>query len=416
MNLTPIEDRTIIADDLIAAVQSELPRDPDKQIYSSAHTVSYGPPENSFPIQIQMYDSDLARIKTFALAVADHARNMPGVNRVSDGYTDGSTNAINITLNQKTIAERGLSTAAVGAQLAGLLGDQTLTKVTLDDNPVDVVMNYTGKDTYRSLQDLKSALIATPTGPAQLGTLASFSQDNGSASISHQNGQRYATVKAQVDADTNAFKTQADLNAWAKDHLNQYHLRSDALESKGEGDDIAKSFGELFTALGIAVVMIYLVLALFFGSFLKPIIITFALPLSFLGVFPILALMRNQFGFLEILGLITLAGIVVNVGIFVIDYANHRVAEGMSVKEAVAQATAVRFRPIFLTKVVALGSLLPLAILSPFWRGLTSVIIAGILTSGILSLFTTPILYLWFSGLAKFPGWLKAKFKRHNLI
>jgi hypothetical protein len=76
----------------------------------------------------------------------------------------------------------------------------------------------------------------------------------------------------------------------------------------------------------------------------------------------------------------------------------------MPVKEAIAQATAVRFRPIFLTKVVALGSLLPLAIFSPFWRGLTSVIIAGILTSGVLSLFTTPILYTWFDGLAARSG------------
>jgi multidrug efflux pump len=66
----------------------------------------------------------------------------------------------------------------------------------------------------------------------------------------------------------------------------------------------------------------------------------------------------------------------------------------------------VRFRPIFLTKITALGSLLPLAILSPFWRGLASVIIAGILTSGVLSLFTTPILYSWFSKLGAFPKWL----------
>jgi multidrug efflux pump subunit AcrB len=156
--------------------------------------------------------------------------------------------------------------------------------------------------------------------------------------------------------------------------------------------------------------MIYLVLALFFNSFLKPIIITFALPLSFLGVFPILALEQNEFGFLEILGLITLAGIVVNVGIFVIDYANKRVAEGMPVKEAISQATAVRFRPIFLTKVTALGSLLPLAILSPFWRGLDSVVIAGILTSGVLSLFTTPILYTWFDKLSRLPSWTRHKF------
>jgi hypothetical protein len=88
----------------------------------------------------------------------------------------------------------------------------------------------------------------------------------------------------------------------------------------------------------------------------------------------------------------------------------------MPVKEAIAQATAVRFRPIFLTKVVALGSLLPLAIFSPFWRGLTSVIIAGILTSGILSLFTTPILYTWFDGLARVPARLSERANRRRAL
>ena len=97
------------------------------------------------------------------------------------------------------------------------------------------------------------------------------------------------------------------------------------------------------------------------------------------------------------LGIITLIGIVENVGLFLIDYANRLVAQGMDKKEAIALSAGIRFRAILLTKLTALGGLLPLAVFSPFWRGLAVVVIGGILTSGILSLFTTPILYSWFT-------------------
>ena len=412
MNLIPIAERSTSAEDLAAQIKNQLPHDPSKGIYSSAERLSIGPPTNEFPVQVQVYDSDLGKLRSFALALGDYARSLNDVTRVSDGYSDAGTGSVQITINPAAAAQHGLTTLTAGGQLAALLGQQDLTKLTIGEAQVDAVATYQGSDKYTSVDSLKNVTIQSPTGPVKLGTIATFTTDSAAGTIQHQNGQRYANVQAALTPEANTFTVQKQLNDWAKAHLKQFGLRSDALESKGEGDDIAKSFTNLFEALGIAILMIYLLLAFFFNSFLKPIIITFALPLSFLGVFPILALERNEFGFLEILGLITLAGIVVNVGIFVIDYANKRVAEGMPVKEAISQATAVRFRPIFLTKVTALGSLLPLAILSPFWRGLDSVVIAGILTSGILSLFTTPILYTWFDKLGRFPAWFRRKTSR----
>ncbi len=414
LSLIPIAERPTKAEELVKQINNDLPHDSAKQIYSSASTLSAGPPVPDFPVVIQIYEGDLTKLKAFALRVADHARGMAGVTRVSDGYTDGSTAAVSINVNKTAAAAHGLNAAAVGAQVAGLLGTQPLTKLGLGDQTVDVVASYAGAADYTTAASLGRITVATPTGPVQLSQIAGISTDTTSGNILHQNGLRYATVQAAVATDANSFKIQSDLSNWAKDQLAAAGLRSDALENKGEGDDIAKSFTNLFEALAISLLLIYLVLAFFFRSFLKPIIITFALPLSFLGVFPILAILDNEFGFLEILGIITLAGIVVNVGIFVIDYANKRVEAGVPVKEAIAEATAVRFRPIFLTKVTALGSLLPLALLSPFWRGLALVIIAGILTSGVLSLFTTPILYSWFSKLSRLPAWVGARGSRRR--
>ena len=141
---------------------------------------------------------------------------------------------------------------------------------------------------------------------------------------------------------------------------------------------------------------------IFFKSFVQPLIILFAVPLIFIGVFPALAFFAGgQFGFLETIGILMVIGIAENVGIFLIDYANRKVREGMDKKEAIAIASGIRFRPILLTKITALAGLLPLAVFSPFWRGLSLVVVFGILSSGILSLFTTPVLYNWLTRVKK---------------
>src|SRR5690606_38382034 len=142
---------------------------------------------------------------------------------------------------------------------------------------------------------------------------------------------------------------------------------ADAFQDKGSTDQFIQSFKELFVALGIAIVMLYIVLVFFLKSFSQPFIILLSVPLTFVGVFPAIAWAGGQFGFLEILGLITLSGIVVHVGIFWYDYANRRRAEGLDPAQAMAEATGVRFRAIFLTAVTTLAGLLPLIILSPFW-------------------------------------------------
>jgi multidrug efflux pump len=134
------------------------------------------------------------------------------------------------------------------------------------------------------------------------------------------------------------------------------------------------------------------------------IVCLFAIPLILIGVFPALAFFAGgQFGFLETIGILMVIGIAENVGIFLIDYANRKVREGMDKKEAIAIASGIRLRPIILTKVTALAGLLPLAVFSPFWRGLAVVVIFGIVSSGILSLFTTPVLYNWFTRVKKKP-------------
>ncbi|TAK89165.1 efflux RND transporter permease subunit [Patescibacteria group bacterium] len=417
-NLTPPSERERKSTEIVDDIRGELPSEPG-QVYASAETLGSGTPVPEFPVQLQVYDNDQKKLKDFSVAAGEYLRGVEGVKRVSDGYTDGDPAQITVTPNIASLAAVGLTPASFGGQIAGVIGEQDLTKLQLDSGEVAVMGHYSNGAKPATESDIAALTVSTPSGPVAVGSVATVTSAPGIGSINHFNGNRFATVKAQLNEGVDQFAVQEKLNTWAKDNRERFGLLEDAFESKGEGDEIVKSFQELFVALGAAILLTYVVLALFFRSFLQPLIITFAVPLSFIGVFPALYWFGGgQFGFLEILGMITLVGIVENVGIFVIDYANRRVKEGMDHRDAIALATAVRFRPIFLTKVCALGSLLPLAIISPFWRGLAAVIVAGILTSGITSLFTTPILYHWVESFTawrhRFGSRISARWRRRN--
>jgi HAE1 family hydrophobic/amphiphilic exporter-1 len=412
--LTEPAERDATAAQILDGVRAQLPT--GEGVDAVAETLGVGPPTDAYPVKLQVYDNDQDKLQRFAVDAANFLRTVDGVRRTSDGYTDGAPNQITVTPSVAAVAQTGLTPVAVGGQLSSLLSSQAVTKLQSANGEIAVESVITSGARPTTPGEIEALRISTPTGPVTLGSIASVTSAAGTGALQHFNGNRFATVRAQVEEGVDQNRQaaiQQELTQWAKDHRADYGLREDAFTSKGENDDIAKSFTELFMALGAAILLTYAVLVIFFRSFLQPLIITFAVPLSFIGVFPALYFFGGgQFGFLEILGMITLVGIVENVGIFVIDYANRRVREDMDYRDAISLATAVRFRPIFLTKVCALGSLLPLAIISPFWRGLASVIVAGILTSGITSLFTTPILYHWIHKLQHSRQWLQRRFSR----
>jgi hydrophobic/amphiphilic exporter-1 (mainly G- bacteria), HAE1 family len=414
INLTEPADRDIKANEIVTNLKKDLPSEPGT-VFANASTISNGPPTPSFPVQLQVFENDPVKLKNFAVDAAKYLKGVDGVTQVSDGYNDGDPAQISVVPNPAALAAAGLTPASFGGQLAAQLGSQPVTKLQLDSGEVQVESRIGGTNPAKTADDVKNITVVGSGGPVAVATVSTVSTAPGVGPIQHFNGNRFATIKARISSDADQVAIQKSLTDWAKSNREKYGLSEDAFTSKGENDDIVKSFSELFLALAAAILLTYTVLVVFFRSFLQPLIITFAVPLSFIGVFPAIYWFGGgQFGFLEILGMITLVGIVENVGIFVIDYANRRVKEGMEHKQAIALATAVRFRPIFLTKICALGSLLPLAIISPFWRGLASVIVAGILTSGITSLFTTPILYHWVHNINHLPGKLRERRQRRK--
>jgi hydrophobic/amphiphilic exporter-1 (mainly G- bacteria), HAE1 family len=409
--LIPRADRDADSTDLVKSMNKELAsvQDPSHRIFMTAATENVGTPATD-PVSINIFGDNLDALKKAAIKTGDILRAQPNVTRVNDGFTDENNPQIAVVIDREKLSRTGLPPVQVAGTLAAIMGESDVSKyeqqIDGTDRTVNVVLLNADRPT--TVEGVANSVITANGGTiVRVSDIATVSATQGFSGIKRLNGSRFVTVSAQVKdalADA-AAPTKAVKDFWTSDNLTSFGLRADALSDRGSGDQFLRSFKDLFIALAVACVILYAVLVIFFRSFSQPFIILFAVPLSFIGVFPGLAAVGGQFGFLEILGIITLTGIAVNVGIFLIDMANQRRVEGMDYRQAIAEASGIRFRPIFLTKVTALGGLLPLILLSPFWRSLAMVVLCGVLVSGVLSLFTTPILYCWFIA-------LKARIKR----
>lgn len=350
-----------------------------------------GPPEESYPVSVKIFENDPTKLKIATQRVADKLRSYDTVAAVITD-SDQTSNELVVAVDQEKASAAGVNAVTVYGQIAGMLGEKTLFR--LDER--DVVLRVAADTKPNSVEAIKALEVFGQNGPVKVGDVANVVESAVPGSIRRAQGERYASVSARMKDSRDAINVQREITEWSKANTQELGVSDRAFEDRTGVNEFEKSFQQLFLAILLSILVTYVVFVIFFKSFIQPLIILFAVPLIFIGVFPALAFFAGgQFGFLETIGILMVIGIAENVGIFLIDYANRKVKEGMDKKEAIAIASGIRFRPIILTKITALAGLLPLAVFSPFWRGLAIVVIFGILSSGILSLFTTPVLYSW---------------------
>jgi HAE1 family hydrophobic/amphiphilic exporter-1 len=393
--------------------------------------ISNGPPTANYQIALALKSSDLQDLQKAAQEVGGDLENLcfesnafsmnascegeRVITKVDDGYAGKETSVIEVILDREKLQAAQLTipgaplTAYVNAVLRNLFsinnGD-AVGKITVDGKDLDIVLEKMAKDPV-SIDEIKNTvLFAQGETVLRLKDIASIEEKQSQSSIQRVNGETIAVVKGRLtdehgDPGSAAMAAQVVLDFYEENPLDN----GVEMEQYSEGDTAGfiRSFQELFTALALAIVITYVVLVVFFESFTQPLVILYTVPLTFLGVFPALALFGGgQFGFLEIIGLIILVGVVENVAIFLIDAAKQKIHEGWDEVRAISYASGVRFRAVILTKLTALASLAPLAVLSEQYRSISLVIMFGLLTSGITSLFTTPILFIFFRSVSAF--------------
>ena len=219
------------------------------------------------------------------------------------------------------------------------------------------------------------------------------------ANITKVDGKRFGSVKAKI-SDPNNTGMILSLQEDIETRYDTTRLESLGLEEDALGFDLGMegmnvdSFNSAIFALGVALILMYILLVFQFNSFSQPLLIFMAIPFTFPALFPGLHLTDNNFGFFVMLGIIALTGIVVNNTIFLVDFANQARREGKGIIDSITQATRIRFRPIVATSITTIVALLPLTLTNPFWESLGFTIIFGLLSSSIMVIFAFPVFYV----------------------
>lgn len=333
-------------------------------------------------------------VETATRTVTDALAGIEGLANVTSDLV-AATPQIVVRVDAARAAARGVSAAQIGAVVRSALTPTTITTIEPDGatEPVDVVLRFDPA----ALTSVE-ALRALPVSPGvTVGDVATVEQQQVRPTITRVNAAPSSTVSADItDENTGAVSlaVSARLDELKADGA---FPAGTSVEIGGVSAQQAEAFGGLFTAMGVAVVLVYLMLVLAFNSLITPFIILFSLPLATIGAFPALLLTGRPIGVSALIGFLMLIGIVVTNAIVLLDLVERLRRDGMPLREAIIRGGHTRVRPILMTAIATILALVPLAAGlnegSIIAAELGTVVIGGLLSSTFLTLIVVPATY-----------------------
>ena len=362
-------------------------------------------------LQFQLRGNNLAAINQAAEQVMDIVKETPGAVDVGLS-TKGQKPELDVDLNRGVAGALGITVGQIAQSLrpafAGIdVGDWQ--DPSGEMRKVRVRLKPEARRNADDLSQLPLVVAGANGGPSStlpLGQVATIKQGVGPAIIDHLDRDLVVAVQANV-----AGRASGDVTTDVTARLKKLTLPPGVrLSLGGDAQQQQEVFGQIFFALGVAVLLMYLILVVQFGSFIDPLAILMSLPLSLIGVLLALAITGNTVNLMSLIGVILLMGIVAKNAILLIDFAKWaREKDGMPLREALIEAGAIRLRPILMTTFALIAGMIPVALGSgegaQFRAPLGVAIIGGVLTSTLLTLLVIPTFYEvmdeWRHGLAR---------------
>lgn len=426
LNLVDYEDRTTPSPETMQALRDQLKGIPGTEVTFTQD--QQGPP-TADPVNIEVTGEDFSEIvritrdiKTI-LTEASETGKIPGLVDVNDNLNTGRPE-LNVKIDRVRAAQFGLSTSQIATTVRSAINGTEAGTLRDGDEEYDITVRLSEAD-RSSLESIRSLTIPYEGEQIPLVSVAETEVSGGFGSVTRLDLSRVATVtgKAASGFNGNAVLAQvvAELAPYEETIPEGYQLNY-----TGESEEQQESFGFLTYVLLIGVSLIFMIMVAQFNSVSTPFIIMVAVGLGLIGVLLGLVLTRTEFGLMTFIGIISLAGIVVNNNIVLIDYIEQLRAKGMSKLEAVIEGGATRLRPVVLTALTTVLGLIPLTFginidfvglltdLDPnfrigsqntqFWGPMGTAIISGLTFATFLTLVIVPVMYSVFDSLGKHLG------------
>ena len=354
-----------------------------------------GPPVDA-PIAIRIFHDQPDTLKKLAALTEQVIKNTEGTVNVENPLSLNKIN-LRLTIDKEKAAALGVPLAEINRTIRACVAGLPVTSFRDETGDQRNVVLYLPLKNDFSFSDFNRIYVSSLTGHSiPITQLVTIDLEASPLLISHFNLKPNATVTADVAGGASVDRLTREI---MRKLQMAFKGRNIYFEAGGELETRQESFGSMYQAIALAMLAILAVLVLQFRSFLQPLIIFVAIPLSIVGSLLGLLLTGYSFSFTAFVGLTSLVGIVVNNSIILVDYTNQLRRRLLPLKEAIVQAAKTRLAPIILTVSTTIGGLLPLTLRGgTLWAPLGWTIIGGLLTSTLLTLIVVPALYRLLSG------------------
>ncbi|MEP6590221.1 MAG: efflux RND transporter permease subunit [Gemmatimonadota bacterium] len=355
----------------------------------------------SRPVELKLFGPDLAALEAYARDLSAKVEGIPGIEDIYDGVSE-PTAELTMHIDATEAARAGFTPGDVGAAVSGALLGVPAGEIRLEDRAVGVRVR--APDAVRNNAAALTALpVLSPLTRAQtpLGALARFEPTETRAELHRENQQQIITIGADI-VGRDLGSVMSDVRAAIAATPPPPGIR---LEVAGQYASQQEAFRSLLLVLTLAGVCVVGVMVVQFQSFVEPLVVVLAAPLSFGGAMLLLLLTGTPLNVSSFMGLILLVGLIVKNGIILLDFTRHKMRDGgMALEPAIREAARVRLRPILMTTLCTLFGLLPLALGlgagSELQRPLALAVIGGLALSTPITLFVVPTLLVAIRGRA----------------
>jgi HAE1 family hydrophobic/amphiphilic exporter-1 len=366
--------------------------------------------ESEFPgvevkaLNIGMVESEEAPIEIFLSSqdpdlLMKEAKRLKGAILTMKGAkdptisTEDTSPEIRIDLDREKMGQLGIPIAVVGMQLQNALTGNDDAQFDDAGSEYDIRVMLDKFD-RKNTNDIRSMTFMTSDGrQVQLSEFASISVDNGNGSLERKNRIPNTTIRAYV-LGTAAGNVSNDITNYLKEKPLDPNVR---MLWGGEVKRQNESMGALGTAMGIGLILVYLIMVALYDNFVYPFVVLFSILVSLVGAILALTLTASNMGIFTMLGMLMLLGLVAKNAILIVDFANHIKTQGVSTYDALLEAVRERMRPILMTTIAMIIGMIPIATATGSgaeWKnGLAWILIGGLTSSMFLTIIVVPIMY-----------------------
>ncbi len=351
-----------------------------------------GPPVEA-PVAIRISGDNLDTLRMMASRVQLILDSIPGTIYIKN-EVDVLKSDLRVKINTVKARTLGIQTADIDRTIRMAISGIELSKYTNEQGDDYTIVLNTPREQHATLENFNGIFINSPSGGAiPLSQLAKLEFETSPEVIKHLDKKRYVIVTAFTDKGVLA----QEINTAFEEKKQKLQLPAGyEIQIAGEAEKEQEAFGGGFMTVVIATVFLFImVLILEFRTFKSTLIVLSVIPLGIIGGVGMLWLSGNTMSFVAIIGFIGLAGVEVKNSILLVDFTNQLREQGMPLKQAIREAGELRFLPIVLTSLTAIGGLIPIALNSnPLVSPLALVLIGGLISSTLLSRIVTPVVYL----------------------